>query len=157
MSPAQGGRLMRRPFQADPGRGRQPITPDDGASTRWRTAAHRAIRALAATGEAFGADELRACGLAEPPHPNHWGQAFSVARKAGVIVAVGADASSRASRARGLNRVWRGSSQMLGFRHERLCTACGQPLDLALRRVDGHSTHPACDPSMVATVPAPAP
>ncbi|QCB97151.1 hypothetical protein E5206_09570 [Arthrobacter sp. PAMC25564] len=72
----------------------------------WHEDALATIIGLAAAHEIFSADDL-AREMRRPPHPNAPGQAFSAARAAGYITAIGYQQSSTKSRKNGVIRVWR--------------------------------------------------
>lgn len=83
--------------------------PSIADAARWHGDAESAILKLAAAGRPFDADDVRRCGVGEPATPNQWGAMFSVLRKAGHIVPVGAGISGRRQRRSGLNRLWIGT------------------------------------------------
>lgn len=80
----------------------------------WLDSTMTAIGALAATGEIFTTDNLRddPYSLPEPRHSSHWGAAFSMARRQGLIRPVGYAASRTASRNGGVLRLWRGTGRL---------------------------------------------
>lgn len=63
----------------------------------WRAQVDQAINQLAATGEPFTADSVRALGVPEPSSPQQWGARFQAAARAGVIRRIGYQPSQRAS------------------------------------------------------------
>ena len=88
---------------------------DDGIASveansdeEWKDAVDAVIARLAATGEKFTADNVRAAGVGEPHHPNAWGARFTAARRKGLVERIGFDESARpAGHARAV-AVWRG-------------------------------------------------
>jgi len=75
----------------------------------WADACDVAIAVMAATGRVFQAADLIAEQLVgEPARPNQWGPRFAYAAAHGVIEAVGAAQSKRATVHRSLCRTWRG-------------------------------------------------
>lgn len=82
----------------------------DAAARSWLREARRTLDALAAAGEPFTAEHLRArCGSPLGPSPNAIGAVFAVASREGRIVAVGWRAASRPEAAGRTLRVWIGS------------------------------------------------
>jgi hypothetical protein len=90
----------------------------DGATTQdWRDACDDAIATMAARGVEFQAADLVAEGLVgEPAHPNQWGPRFSTAARHGVIEAVNAAPSKRATVHASLCRTWRGTAAAMAGR-----------------------------------------
>ena len=76
------------------------------ADVGWLGDAHRVIVELAAAGEAFSAEDLRA--RTEPPEPNLVGVAIRRARLLGLIVPAGTDTANRPAAHGRLLRTWRG-------------------------------------------------
>lgn len=76
----------------------------------WKEAADRVIRELAAAGEPFTAEELRA--IVGPPFgsPNALGPRFMAAARAGIIARVGSRQSTRPEAAGRWLAVWRGAA-----------------------------------------------
>lgn len=96
----------------DDGRRRQDAGQDaalHGSDVRWRAAAERVLADLAATGAPFDAEDVRRQVGTLASSPNAIGSLFSRAARAGLIVTVGYRVASRAERAGGLLRVWRGT------------------------------------------------
>jgi len=89
--PQRRDRGHRRATSADPG---------------WLALAHQVIVELAAAGEAFSAEDLRA--RTEPPEPNLVGVAIRRARLLGLIVPAGTDTANRPAAHGRLLRLWRG-------------------------------------------------
>lgn len=80
----------------------------DGAEDdAWKRAADAAIRALAASGAEFGAEEVRAL-AGSPSRPNAFGARFNAAARSGLIRKVGYRKSSRPSLHAHPVAVWRG-------------------------------------------------
>jgi hypothetical protein len=75
------------------------------ADTDWHEDALNIIRAFAASGLTFTADDLRNS-IRPAPQPNDIGNVFQSARKAGMITCVGFRESMVPSRRRGVVRVW---------------------------------------------------
>jgi hypothetical protein len=71
----------------------------------WHEDALATIIGLANAQHLFSADDL-AREMRRPPHPNAPGQAFSAARAAGYITAVGYQQSATKSRKNGVIRTW---------------------------------------------------
>jgi len=71
----------------------------------WHEDAVATIVALSLAQFIFSADDL-AREMRRPPHPNAPGQAFSAARAAGYITAVGYQQSTTKSRKNGVIRTW---------------------------------------------------
>lgn len=84
--------------------------PADTDAEGWRADAEDAVLRLAAVGVPFGADEVRALGVAEPPHPNHWGPVFSALHRAGYLVPTGYTTSARRPRHCGVQALWTGTA-----------------------------------------------
>ena len=61
----------------------------------WQDKAAAAIKRLAATGQVFTVDDLRAELAEEPKSPNSYGTAFTIAEKKGVICVAGMGHSKR--------------------------------------------------------------
>lgn len=77
----------------------------------WRKACDATIARLAATGEPFTADDVRA--LVGPPvaaSPQAFGARFGAAHRGDVIAPVGFTTSERPERHGGVVRVWRGTA-----------------------------------------------
>lgn len=83
----------------------------DGATPQdWRDACDDAIATMAARGIEFQAADLIEQNLVwEPAHPNQWGPRFATAARHGVIEAVNAAPSKRATVHASLCRTWRGT------------------------------------------------
>ncbi|CAN5556607.1 hypothetical protein BH10ACT8_BH10ACT8_18080 [soil metagenome] len=81
-----------------------------GSDTGWMTQALEAIRALAATGRDFTADDIRAepYKVSAPESPGRVGAAFRVADSNGWIERVGYAQSTTASRKSSTLATWRG-------------------------------------------------
>lgn len=76
----------------------------------WAHHADKAIKQLAATGQPFTADDVRALipdGLT-PAHNNAWGGLFSAWRTNGTITPVGYRQSTHGPRHGGIQRIWKG-------------------------------------------------
>jgi hypothetical protein len=73
----------------------------------WKARADRAIRELAASGQDFGAEDVRAI-AGNPSRPNAFGSRFLAAARAGLIVKVGYRNSLRPSLHSHPVAVWRG-------------------------------------------------
>ncbi|WP_147107214.1 hypothetical protein [Nesterenkonia populi] len=82
-----------------------PMALDDEKAV-WLANAAEAIDTLARSGKDFTADDIHER-VGEPLHGNWFGVAFSIARSAGVITAVGYTAARRRTRNGGALRVWR--------------------------------------------------
>jgi hypothetical protein len=83
---------------------------DAGAQPDWKAQCDEAIAKMAARGVPFQAADLIAEGLVgEPAHPNQWGPRFSTNARRGVIEAVAADRSKRATVHSSLCRTWIGT------------------------------------------------
>ena len=72
----------------------------------WHEDAISTIFAIAVTRCEFTSDDLRR-EMRPAPHPNHFGAAFTAARKLGYIEPVGYQTSTAPSRHRGVLRTWR--------------------------------------------------
>jgi hypothetical protein len=70
---------------------------DNSADEKWRADVDGAIRRLAARGEPFTADDVRALGVPDPASPKAWGGRFLAAAGAGVIERIGDRKSARPS------------------------------------------------------------
>ena len=88
------------------------VAPPADAKAAWQAAVARWIAALAATGEAFTVERVRALAIAheipEPHHVNSWGAALSTAAKRGIIERVGYVKSSRTQAHARVVAEWRG-------------------------------------------------
>ncbi|WP_102160084.1 hypothetical protein [Zhihengliuella halotolerans] len=78
------------------------------ADEDWRTQADRAVKHLAATGDAFNVDHLRQLGLPEPETSQQWGSVFAAARTRGIIYLAGFTLHRDRSGEMRPVRVWRG-------------------------------------------------
>jgi len=94
------------PALSGPQRRDQGIRRAVQADVGWLGDAHRVIVELAAAGEAFSAEDLRA--RTEPPEPNLVGVAIRRARLLGLIVPAGTDTANRPAAHGRLLRLWRG-------------------------------------------------
>jgi len=81
----------------------RPAVLDD--TSEWIADAVSMIRAYAASGLSFTAEDIRRS-MRTPPHDNTMGIAFRAARSLGVITTVGYKESTEPSRRGGLIRVW---------------------------------------------------
>ena len=81
----------------------RPAVLDD--TSEWIADAVNMIRAYAASGLSFTAEDIRRS-MRTPPHDNNMGAAFRTARTLGLITTVGYKESSEPSRKGGLIRVW---------------------------------------------------
>lgn len=79
-----------------------PMALEDPA---WAEKVLAVIEAYAAHGRRFTADDLHAV-VGEPPHPNHWGAAFTAAKTRGLIVRDGYQTSRRPTRNHSVIAVW---------------------------------------------------
>ncbi len=77
------------------------------ADAWWRSCADAAISHLAALGRPFTADDVQAL-IPAADHPSRMGARFHVAVRAGVIHPIGYALSTRPSRHRGVQRLYRG-------------------------------------------------
>jgi hypothetical protein len=75
----------------------------------WRSCADAAIKYLAALDEPFSSDHMAAL-VPEPDHPCRWRDRFHAAVWDGVIQPVGDVLSTRPSRHRGVQRLYRGGA-----------------------------------------------
>lgn len=82
----------------------QAMALDDSAT--WHEDAVATIIGMAHYQDEFTADDLRVM-MRPAPHPNHVGAAFTAARRAGYIEAVGHTTSASKSRNHGSLRTWR--------------------------------------------------
>lgn len=80
----------------------QPMALEDPA---WAEKVLAVIETYAAHGRRFTADDLHAV-VGEPPHPNHWGTIFHVAKARGWIVRDGYRTSRRPARKHSVLAVW---------------------------------------------------
>lgn len=87
---------------------------DAHAHPAWKAVAGAALVKLARTGEEFGAEDVTAI-AGMPAQPNAIGSLFSTYAKRGVIVAVGFQQSSRASRHASRQLTWRGTEKARTF------------------------------------------
>jgi len=76
------------------------------ADEDWHEDAISTIFAIAVTRCLITSDDLRH-EMRPAPHPNHYGAAFTAARKLGYIEPVGYQTSTAPSRHRGVLRTWR--------------------------------------------------
>ncbi|WIY82578.1 hypothetical protein [Propionimicrobium sp. PCR01-08-3] len=83
-------------------------------SDNWRADAEEVVLMLAASGQVFDAERVRAAGVREPAAPNQWGALFASLRKAGYIEPIGTTTSGRRQRHAGLNRLWIGTEFVTG-------------------------------------------
>lgn len=83
---------------------------DLAADQLWKTLADAAINRLAATGEPFTADDVRALGVPDPSSPKAWGARFLTAARQGRIVRVGYVPSRRPSVHAHPIAQWRGAA-----------------------------------------------
>lgn len=79
----------------------------------WHEDAVSTILALADCYGAITSDDLRR-EMRPAPHPNHYGAAFTAARKHGYIEPIGYQTSAAPSRHRGVQRTWRRKTEGVG-------------------------------------------
>lgn len=84
----------------------------------WLVEVRDTILQLAATGQVFNADDVRALGVPEAEHPSQWGQAYARLRTEGWIEPVGYAPSSRRARHGGAFYLWRGTRKTQRARRE---------------------------------------
>jgi hypothetical protein len=83
------------------------------ASAAWFMLALQGVRRLAATGEQFQCHDLvTRYGVPEPPDHHQWGLLMRIARADGLVVPVGAVASSRPKTAHSLCKLWVGAQNV---------------------------------------------
>lgn len=83
---------------------------DANAGDDWKEAADAVIRALAASGAEFSAEDVRLW-VGEPPTPNAMGARFMAARKKGILELLGYRQASRASAHARALAVYRGAQR----------------------------------------------
>jgi hypothetical protein len=81
---------------------------DEHADAEWKARVDEAIEDLAATGERFTAEDVRAIAGDPPDHPNAMGARFNAAARRRLIRKVGYQLSNRASLHRHPIAVWEG-------------------------------------------------
>lgn len=80
----------------------------------WCRTADQAIRHLAELGYDFSANDCRTLGVPDPVRPRAWAARFSAAARGGLIEAVGATRSSKATSRGAWVTVWRGTTKVRG-------------------------------------------
>jgi hypothetical protein len=83
---------------------------DLAADPDWKATADAAIDQLAATGQPFTADDVRALGVPDPDSRKAWGARFLSASRAGRIIRVGYVPSKRPSVHAHPIAQWRGAA-----------------------------------------------
>lgn len=83
---------------------------DANTDPDWKALVDRVIAQLAATGQPFTADDVRAQGVPEPAQPQAWGSRFLAAARAGHIRRIGYQPSRRASVHAHPIAVWQGAA-----------------------------------------------
>lgn len=86
-----------------------PDSDDTFDKAAWRAAVEHAILQLAATGQVFDSEDVRALGVPDAAHPHHWGQVYARMHAEGLIEPDGWRSSPRRSMRGSGVRTWRGT------------------------------------------------